>query len=444
MSTNRPHAMLPRLLLASSRGSWQLGMADHLDAHGPLPYFGRAQRSNHLVEIVDRAGLLGRGGANFPAARKLAAVATAKGRKVAVANGCEGEPASAKDKALMTRAPHLVLDGLALAAEAVGADEVILATSPDMAASFEPVLAERAARSLDRHPPCVVQVPERFLSGESSALVNFLNGGPGLPTLVPPRPDQKGVRGRPTLVQNVETLAHIALIARHGPEWFRAVGTDDDPGSALLTVRGAVRLPGVYEVARGTRLGDVVEMAGGATRPVQAFLLGGYGGTWVPATRAWDAPLSERSLAERGATLGNGFVFVFPEEACGLMETARILSYLAREGAGQCGPCVNGLPAMAGAAGTLARGVGRRDVVERLEAWAWQVKGRGACHHPDGAVRLLSTALGTFAEDVALHRDHSTCRGAAAALHRRPPTPTMGRDDPRPVPGRRAAVTQLA
>ena len=165
----------------------------------------------------------------------------------------------------------------------------------------------------------------------------------------------------------------------------------------------------MYEVARGMPLSGLVAQAGGLTVPVQAFLVGGYGGTWLTATSAWDARLSEVSLAARGGTLGAGVLFAFPKRECGVGETARILAYLAREGAGQCGPCANGLPAMARAMGQLARGVAGRDVVERLHCWAWQVTGRGACHHPDGAARMMVSALETFSAEVIRHRDHLPC-----------------------------------
>src|SRR5204863_3706473 len=148
-------------------------------------------------------------------------------------------------------------------------------------AAIERAIAERT--DLDCIDVSVVEVPAAYVAGEESALVNYLNTGRAIPTFVPPRPFERGVDGRPTLVQNVETLAHLALIARHGPDWFRHVGTPEDPGSHLVTLCGAVARPGVYEVPGGVSLGALVEHGGGPTASLQAFLVGGYAGSWFAA-----------------------------------------------------------------------------------------------------------------------------------------------------------------
>jgi NADH:ubiquinone oxidoreductase subunit F (NADH-binding) len=400
---------LPRLL-AGYRGH-PVDLRTHLSVHGPLP----ALAPGVLVDGVRRAGLIGRGGARFPTAVKLQSVASGRGPRVVVVNGVEGEPVSAKDRCLLGRAPHLVLDGAVAAAGAVGAVRVIVAVRPGARGTVATAADERRRSRMDRVQPEIVATPERFLAGEESALVNFLSGGPLLPRLVPPRPYERGVDGRPTLVSNAETLAHLALIARHGPQWFRQVGTPAEPGSTLVTIGGAVRDPGVYEVARGVRVADALSRAGGATASVQALLVGGYAGTWVPAPAVWEAPLSEEGLAPAGGVLGAGLVIALPVEACGIAETARILRYLSDESAGQCGPCVNGLAAIAGGMEELAFGRPPRDTVDRLRKWAWQVSGRGACHHPDGAVRLVTSALKVFAGDLASHRRHQPCPYARRA-----------------------------
>ena len=420
---------LPRLLRGLHRDGRRVSLTEHLATHGPLPVAtGRRRGDNALVDLVGRAGLCGRGGAGFPTAAKMASVAGRRGRPVVVANGAEGEPASAKDRVLLAQNPHLVLDGAAVAAAAVGASRVIVAVNASTAATVTAALADRAAHDLDQVRTEVVTVPDRFIAGEESALVNFLNGRPGLPAFVPPRPYERGVDRQPTLVQNVETVAHLALIARHGPEWFRSVGSVAEPGSTLVTLTGAVGRPGVYEVARGTRLGDFIDSVGGPSAPLQAFLIGGYAGAWLPARPAtWETPLSEEGLRPLGGILGAGVIVAFPASACGISETAGILTYLDAESAGQCGPCVNGLAAMAGAVGDLARGTARGDVIERLQRWAQQVTGRGACHHPDGAARLLASALHTFSADVTAHHHHQPCTGA------KPPRSTTTMSDRRGV-----------
>ena len=248
----------------------------------------------------------------------------------------------------------------------------------------------------------------RFVAGEETALVRALNGGPAKPTFKPPLPFERGVRGAPTLVQNAETLAHVALIARFGPAWFREVGTREEPGTALVTISGAIRRPGVYEVALGTPLAELVADAGGPTETPRAFLVGGYFGTWVPAAQAGSLALSAAGLRPAGAALGAGAIVVLPASACGVAETARVVGYLAAESAGQCGPCVHGLAAIAGALGQLARCEGT-DVRPRLERWLEQVHGRGACRHPDGAGRFVASALDVFADEVRHHQRHRRC-----------------------------------
>ncbi|HZD66228.1 MAG TPA: NADH-ubiquinone oxidoreductase-F iron-sulfur binding region domain-containing protein [Acidimicrobiales bacterium] len=411
---------LPRLLAGLGSGGAALSLGDHLGLHGPLPPAPRRRGPDHgLIDVVEASGLRGRGGGGFPTARKLAAVAAGSRRPVVVVNGAEGEPASAKDRLLLARAPHLVLDGAQLAARAVGAAEVVLVVSeaaPELAEGLAAAVDDRRRGGLDRVRPEVVSCPERFVAGEESALVALLNGGAPKPTFVPPRPYQRGVGGRATLIQNVETLAHLALIARHGAGWFRRVGTESEPGSTLVTLGGAVARPGLYEIARGTPMSALLAGVGGATGEVQAYLTGGYGGTWVPAAAARDVGLCDEALQTIGGTLGPGVVVVLPEDACGLAETARLASYLARESAGQCGPCVYGLADIDAALAQVASGRAGSGVVSQLLAWTSQVTGRGACHHPDGAARLVESALRVFRGDLAAHVHGHPCPGT-----RRPP-----------------------
>jgi NADH:ubiquinone oxidoreductase subunit F (NADH-binding) len=392
-----PRAQLPRLLAGVRGDGTPASLAEHLDAYGALP----EHRSARLIDLVEASGLTGRGGAGFPAAAKLRAVAAQRGRTFVVANGTEGEPLSRKDKALLACAPHLVLDGAALAAHAVGADEVVVAVGKSARRERAALAHAVAERGRDRVGFRIVAAPDRFLVGEETALISFLSGGPPKPTFVPPRPFERGLRGRPTLVQNVETLAHLALVARYGPEWFRELGTDAEPGSALATVSGAVLRPGVYELALGMRLRDLVAWAGGPTEPVGAYLVGGYFGSWVAPADAERAALLASSLARLGASLGARTIFALPARVCGIAETARLARYLADESAGQCGPCFHGLAAIAGGVERLARA--ERTDLPQIARWLEQVRGRGACRHPDGAVRLVASALEVFAGEVELH-----------------------------------------
>ena len=398
---------LPRLL-AGWRPGHPVSFDGHLSMFGAVPIPGKRE-GHDLIEAVERSGLRGRGGAGFPTAAKLRAVASAgRGRRVVVVNGAEGEPASAKDRVLLAGAPHLVLDGALSAAAAVGADEVIVcvkSTSAKAIRALEAAIRERSADSVS-----LVEIPPSYVAGEETALVNFLNTGRPLPTFVPPRPFERGVRGRPTLMQNPETLANLALVARHGAGWFRQVGAEDDPGSNLVTLRGAVARPGVYEIASGAPLESLLEAAGGSTEPIAAFLVGGYAGLWVPSERARELPLTRANGAVgRWPSLGAGVVVALPSAACGFCETGRVVGYLAAESAGQCGPCVHGVGAIADAFTEISDGVAEPGAHRWIEAWSADVTGRGACGHPDGAASLATSALYTFRDAVDAHEAGEPC-----------------------------------
>ncbi|WP_116204641.1 NADH-ubiquinone oxidoreductase-F iron-sulfur binding region domain-containing protein [Amycolatopsis circi] len=410
-----PDPASPRRLLAGwleTRRS--AGLSEHRARYGPLPVerYGDRNGRARLLATVDAAGLRGRGGAGFPAGRKLRAVARGR-RPVVVVNGCEGEPVSGKDHALLTVAPHLVLDGAVLAAAATDATEIILCVHRDdpIAAPVAEALAERPSGEI---PVRLVRVPGRYVASEESALVHFLETGDARPTAKPPRPFERGVRGRPTLIDNVETLAHLALIARYGAEWFRGCGTKDSPGTTLVTVGGSVTRPGVYETALGAPVAEILDQAGGPAERPQAILFGGYGGTWLPAPTAVHTRLSDEDLRAAGAALGVASLTVLPARACGLAETARVLRYLAGESARQCGPCMFGLPAIADDFTALVLG-GRAaaQAERRLRSRLSIIPGRGACAHPDGAVRLAASAMRCFAPDLRAHLAGRPCAGAA-------------------------------
>jgi NADH:ubiquinone oxidoreductase subunit F (NADH-binding) len=409
-ATDSGHQGLPRVLAGLEPGG-AMSLAHHTRIHGPLPDVP----SHRLIEEVERSGLRGRGGADFPTARKLRAVAGRRRVGPVIVNGSETEPASAKDRLLLGRMPHLVLDGAVLAAGAVGASEVIVKVGSGAVASGAVGLVDVlesavSARSGDPARISVVAGPDGYVTGEESAVVHYLNSEVAKPTFVPPRPFERGVRGRPTLIQNPETLAQLALVARFGSRWYRELGTVADPGSALVTITGAVRAPGVYELAFGTPLRDLLDAAGGPVEPLQALLVGGYFGTWVDASAAAGLRLAREDLRSVGCSLGSGVLIALGESACGLHESARVIAYLADQSAGQCGPCVYGLRAIADAVDAFAAGVAHPRERDRVLRWCSEIRGRGACHHPDGAVRFVESALRVFAADVESHR-----RGRCAA-----------------------------
>jgi NADH:ubiquinone oxidoreductase subunit F (NADH-binding) len=404
------HPGLPRLLAGLDPTGAPMTLAEHSRVHGELPH----RASHELIESIERSGLRGRGGADFPTARKLRAVAEGRRVSAVVVNGSETEPASAKDRLLLARMPHLVLDGAVLAADAVGAPEVIIKVGENAAGSLQSLEGAISVRPNDPVPVRLVAGPEGYVAGEESAVVNYLNGGPELPTFVPPRPFERGYRKRPTLIQNPETLAQVALVARFGEHWYRELGTTADPGSVLVTISGAVRAPGVYELAFGTPMTDLLEAAGGESEPLRALLVGGYFGTWVNAGEAMRLRLAREELRSVGCSLGSGVIIALGTSACGLHETARVIDYLAEQSAGQCGPCTYGLRAVADAVAGLTQrgGRGERD---RILRWASEIRGRGACHHPDGAVRFVASAIEVFAPEIEAH-GRQPCRARPAGL----------------------------
>lgn len=387
--------MTPRLLAGVRRGAPALTLAQHRAVHGPLP----GTSGPDLIDLAAAGGLRGRGGAGFPVARKLRTTADAGRRAVVVGNGSEGEPASHKDRTLLNGNPHLVLDGLQLAARAVGAQQAFLCVHiGGLRGTVERALAERSDAVAVR----VVEVADRYVSGEASALVARVGGGRPLPTSRTAPLAVKGLKGRPTLVQNVETLAGLAVLARTGADRYRELGTDEEPGTMLVTLAG-VRDPQVVEIALGTPIRQALALAGGTASAVQAVLVGGYYGAWLPAALAMDVPLSHAGLRAAGGSLGAGLVVALPEERCGLAATSKVASYLAGQSARQCGPCLNGLPALAGGLDRLVRGAATAGTLDDVERWCGLVTGRGACSHPDGAASLVRSALQVFSDDVPRH-----------------------------------------
>jgi NADH:ubiquinone oxidoreductase subunit F (NADH-binding) len=408
--TREDPILLPRVLAGIDPSGRPLTLAEHERLNGPLPRL----HPQELIEQVARSGLRGRGGADFPTARKLTAVAGRGGASAVIVNGSETEPASRKDELLMSCLPHLVIDGALLAAQAVGAEEVIVglcASAREACAALEQAVGERR----EGIPITVAPGPRGYVNGEETALINRLQTGRPKPRFVPPRPYERGYRKSPTLVQNAETLAQLALVARYGADWFRALGTDADPGTVLATVSGAVAEPGVYELAFGTPLSELVSAAGGATEPLQAFLIGGYFGGWVRADRAATLGLSRQELIAAGLSLGTGVLVALGKSACGLHESARLVRYLAAESAGQCGPCLYGLAAVADSFEALVEGRAERRERERILRWCSEIRGRGACHHPDGAVRMAASALQAFADELDEHAV-GRCRARAGTL----------------------------
>ncbi len=385
----------------------------HVDAHGPLNVaLGRRNSwRDGLLGSLEASGLTGRGGGAFPTSIKLALARSAGAGGTIVVNAMEGEPASDKDKLLLTRAPHLVLDGAQYLAGLCRSDRVVICSPvgrDGVANAVSHALAERRRHRYAKVKEEMVRPPDRFIAGEESALANWIDSGRSLPVFRPDKGTPLRLGRRFALVQNTETLAHIALIARRGPGAFRERGMTGEPGTCLVTISGSVSRPGVVEVDRGTPLSVIAKLSN-PIEPVQALLVGGYGGAWV-GPEHFDTPYASISLRTVGATAGVGVIVVLGQASCGLAETARIARYLADQGAGQCGPCVYGLPAIADDLARLARGQMGDGDLARLHRRLREVNGRGGCRHPDGAVSLVRSALSVFATDIATHVRGAPCQ----------------------------------
>ena len=388
------------------------GLGTHLDRWGELHH-----QPHRLIDELEASGLVGHGGAWFPVAAKWRAVARASRRRpVVVANGAEGEPASRKDALLLARAPHLVLDGLALAASTLRAQRAIAYVPASTVPTVEAALAERRAHGLDPIAIELAESPDTFIAGQESALVNALGGRRGaVPSFVGLTTiRERGVGGRPTLVQNVETLAHVALVARFGSDWFRGIGTAANPGTMLLTVSRPGR-PLVVEAALGSSLRAAAGLGEDDLARTPAFLLGGYGGAWVSSQVFAELPVSEKAARRAGATLGAGVVVPLPRDVCPLAEMADVVRYMEGQGAGQCGPCVNGLAELTETMERLAYGGLGGPHLDRILEICTLVEGRGACRHPDGVARFVRTGLGVFADEVASHQRRGPCPLTRAA-----------------------------
>ncbi len=365
-----------------------------------------------ILSEIRASGLQGRGGGSFPLWRKLETALASPGRPLLVINCSESEPASRKDWTICSYRPHTVLEGAAAIGRVLGSSEVVIhlhGSSSEPGAALRHALQERGSPPGD--PAWRMSYgPGGYVSGEASAVARYLHNGVALPLFSSAPLARRGPSGRPTVVSNAETAAHVATILRYGADRWRAAGTETCPGPQLLTLSGAVADPGsVVEVVGPVTIGTVLEEAG-VEGPPLAVLLGGYAGSWIPGESAWSAPMEPAALRALGASRGCGLIGVLPHGACGVAETARLVGYLAGESAGQCGPCVHGLPVLAEGTRALARGKGGRRALRRIRRTVEALPGSGACSHPDGVVRLVASALDAFADDVARHRAGSACR----------------------------------
>jgi len=386
-------------LLRSEQGTESLVAYTATGGYRPL---GQAET---LLAEVTAAGVQGRGGAAFPLGVKLTTVRTshlAGWDTVVLANGEEGEPASIKDRWLLRNRPHLVLDGLRLAAHMVGARHAhVYVSDADAAAAVTGALAELGPDALGGVSVSLRVVDPGYVAGEETAAVRAINGGPAKPSDKPPRPFLEGIGGLPTLVSNVETLSNLPFIAAHGAAAYRSAGTDASPGTFLATVTAAGHDPVLYELPHGIGFAELLAQHGLAPESIRGALLGGYF-AGLANRDVLEATVDHAGFAGIGAALGCGAIALITTE-CPVAVAASVLEYFSRENAGQCGSCFNGTAAMAAVAVALRDGTADADDLARLRRWSQVLRGRGACGTLDAATNVAASLLDKFGADVDAH-----------------------------------------
>ncbi len=413
----------PRLLSALESPDSVVDLEAHVAHWGALPLRGARLT---LLDELDSSGLRGHGGAWFPVGKKWRGIRDGSRRSVVVANGSEGEPASRKDGFLLTHSPHLVLDGASLAAATLDAHRVVVFIPLRHVDRVSRCVQARSRSGIDPVKIEVVAAGDAYLAGQETAVVRALNDGPAVPTFVGLQTiRERGVRGRPTLVQNVESLAHVAMISRYGGQWFRSVGTADSPGTMLATITGRWAEPVVVEAPLGVALRDLLHLATEDVGRYWGALLGGYGGGWVPASALLEGSLTEEWARRQNSSLGAGVVALLPRSCCPLAEAARVVRYMEQQGAGQCGPCRYGLADLAGHLELLAfRPAALRGRFPPILEVCNLIEGRGACRHPDGVTRFVRTAIAVFDEDVDRHFRRGPCDAINRPAYLPCPSPT--------------------
>jgi NADH-quinone oxidoreductase subunit F len=401
-------------------------LEEHLERGGGQALTAaRALGADAVVDVIARSGLRGRGGAGFPTGRKWRSLADATGgRRFVVANGAEGEPGTWKDRAVLRHDPWSVLEGVAIAAHAIGAGDAYVATKASYTAEVDALTAAAegltGAGMLGELAITIVRGPDAYLYGEETALLEVIEGGDPLPRVLAPYQQglfagaprsgwgtttaaRSGGEVNPTLVNNVETLAHAAWILRHGPDAFRELGTDDTPGTLLVTVAGDVVAPGVFEVAAGTPLRAVIERAGGvaAGRAVQVVLAGVAVGALGPAEL--DLPLAHDAFRAAGSGLGSAGFLVFDDTACVVDVARRASRFLATESCGQCPPCKLGSTAISEVLDRLVDLVAEERELGEVQRWLGSVTDGARCALAAEERDVVSSLLRGFPEEFARH-----------------------------------------
>ncbi|MDH4333694.1 MAG: NADH-quinone oxidoreductase subunit F [Chloroflexota bacterium] len=378
---------------------------------------------------VEASGLRGRGGGGYPTAAKWRAARDATaGRKVVVANLIGADPTALGDRALAEGNPHLILEGLMIAAFATGASEAIIAVRTDWPVAIERLRAAVAEADAARLAgylvlgtdfSCTVSVWQgaaALVAGEETALLAALAGDRGMPVIRPPYPTERGLGGDPTTVQNAETLAHAAWILRHGTQEFRSVGSADSPGTKLVSIYGRVANPGLAEVALGSPLSTLVKIAGGGSGTTKAVFVGGPGGGALGADEL-DTPYDFEPLRRAGAGIGLGQVLVTDSDTC-MVDTARFfLDYSAREACGKAVPCRIGTRRLVETLDRILAATPRPNDLLLLRELSRKMTDTALCHLESRAPGPMLTTIERFEGEYRAHAERGECpAGSCRAL----------------------------
>ena len=379
---------------------------------------------DEIIEMVKRSGLRGRGGAGFPTGLKWSFInRAAPGDKYIVCNSDEGEPGTFKDRDILRYNPHALIEGMIIAGYAIGATagyNYIRGEFWEPYERFEAALAEAreagllgenilgSGFSFDIHTHLGAGA---YICGEETALLESIEGKKGQPRFKPPFPAMFGLYGRPTVINNTETLASIPDIIRQGPDWFRELGVENSGGSKLFSVSGNVNRPGNYEVPMGTPFAELLEMAGGVRegRRLKAVIPGGSSAPVLPGEVMMDLTMDYDSIQQAGSMLGSGAVIVMDDSNCMVKVLDRISYFYYEESCGQCTPCREGTGWMHRVVHRIETGQGRPEDLDLLDDVANKIMGRTICALGDAAAMPVASFVKHFRDEFQYHIDHKKC-----------------------------------
>jgi len=380
-----------------------------------------------VILEIEGAGLRGRGGSGFPTAAKWRiARDTPADRKIVVANLMGADPSALGDRALAEGNPHLVVEGLLIAAYAAGASEAIVAVRrewTDAIARLRAAAAEateaRLAGYLVLGTDTSIQLSVwegsgAYVAGEETALISALAGDRGMPLIRPPYPATSGLHGVPTLVQNAETLAHVAWILSHSSEAFASTGSDASKGTKLVTVMGRVNEPGLVEVPLGTPIRAIVDLAGGPTGTAKAAFAGGPGGGAL-AEAEFTTPYDYEPLEAAGALIGSGALLVVDTATC-MVDSARFFAdFSAREACGKAVPCRIGTRRLVEALDRILAATPRPNDITMLRELSRKISDTALCRLERIAPGPILTTLDRFADEYRAHAERGVCLSEACS-----------------------------